>query len=215
MHQASGYLLESDLFTADVILFQAVEPINMSSALHQPCLHEFQSFRKTIRVVCLSAIEVNVLSVYAYSLDLIWNNIWRSLYSHCLEVKELHDRATCSISNTKSASKPIKCKYPYSSEKGRHLRMKVSCWAIITAPSQFRGWLEAAAWCNTQSGATSPSRSAGTLSCFSFFEPPGRLVASYWESLAPINAYAFSNSFSDSKSNLFKLKQLMPNEFLI
>lgn len=36
IHQASGNLLESGLLSADVILCQAAEPINMSSALHQP-----------------------------------------------------------------------------------------------------------------------------------------------------------------------------------
>lgn len=75
MYQASGNLLELGWFSTDVILFQEVEPINTSSALHQPYLHEFQSFGNTIRVVCLSAIEVNVLSVYAYSFDLIWNSL--------------------------------------------------------------------------------------------------------------------------------------------
>lgn len=103
MHQASGNLLECGLFSADVIFFQEVEPISLSSALHQPRLDDFQSVGNSIRVVCLSALEVNVLSVYAYSLNLIWNGIRRS-YGHCLAVKELPDRTTSWISNTKPAS---------------------------------------------------------------------------------------------------------------
>lgn len=50
---------------------------------------------------------------------------WKSLYGRCLAVKELFDTTTSSISNTKPASQLVKCKYPYSSEKDRHLRMKV------------------------------------------------------------------------------------------
>lgn len=143
------------------------------------------------------------------------NDIWKSLYSCCLAAKELLDSLTSSISNTKPASQPIECRYPYSSEKDRRLRMKVSCRVISRAPSPFRSWGEGAAWCSTQSGPTSLSRTAGTLSCFSLFVSTGKLVASYSESLVLINAYAFSNWFSDSKSNLFNPKQLMPNEFLI
>lgn len=72
IHQASGNLLESGLLSADVILCQAAEPINMSSALHQPCMN-FSHLETQLRVVCLSAIEVNVLSVHVCSLYLTLN----------------------------------------------------------------------------------------------------------------------------------------------
>lgn len=76
MHQAAGNLWESGLFGADVTLFQEVEPISLGSALLQQCLHDFQSSGGTSRdVLCLFAIEVNVLSVYAHPLDLIWDGI--------------------------------------------------------------------------------------------------------------------------------------------
>lgn len=103
----------------------------------------FQSFGSTIRVLCLSAIEVNVLSLYACSLDLLWKDIGKSLYGHCLAVKELLDR-TSPISDPKPASQPVKCKYPYSSEKDKHLRMNFSCWVISRVPPHFSSWGEAA-----------------------------------------------------------------------
>lgn len=76
MDQAAANLLESGLFGADVTLFQEVEPISLGSAVHQPFLQDFQSSGGTSRdVLCLSAIEVNGLSVYAHPLDLIRDDI--------------------------------------------------------------------------------------------------------------------------------------------